>query len=128
MPRRPIVVGALSLCTFATLLGAQRQTPSEPPLITMRVVNADSRAPIPHPMACVPGVTTHLGFIGDSLGWISFGGNLPKGKVKVRVVAPGISPVDTSVTWPPAKNAAPITLQARALSPSRVRPADPTCE
>lgn len=81
--------------------------------IVVRLLRASNAKPVAHPMVCVRELHARIGFVGDSAGWVAFGGNLPKGKLQLQIVSPSTLPIDTSVVWPPAQGTPPLLLKAK---------------
>jgi hypothetical protein len=85
--------------------------------IVVRLLSASNAKPVAHPMVCVRELHARIGYVGDSAGWVAFGGNLPKGKLQLQIVSPSTLPIDTSVVWPPAQGALALLLKAKERTP-----------
>jgi hypothetical protein len=122
------ITGAAGLvAAFAGVVGGQDSARVERaehrnPLIILRVLETASSRAVSHPVVCIREVDEGHGAIGDSAGWAAFGGNLPKGTLHLRVVAPRHHATDTVVTWPPAANAKPLTILLRPRAGAEVEP------
>lgn len=126
--RRICITGAaVFVGAFAGILGGQdsarlERAEDRNPLIVLRVFETVSARAVSHPVVCIREANHGYGAIGDSAGWAAFGGNLPKGTLHLRVVAPRHHATDTVVTWPPAADAKPLTILLRPRAGAEVEP------
>lgn len=115
-----LVAGALG----GGIVEPRASEPENGRLVVLRVFEGAASRPVVQPLVCIREIDQPIGAVGDSLGWVSFGGILPNGTLHLRVISPRHYPADTVVTWPPAENAKPVIVRLR---PRDGVPDEPRC-
>jgi hypothetical protein len=104
---------------------APRPVPALDDRITISVTDAQSGLPVVQPMVCIREFGQSHGPIGDSTGKVVIAGNLPRGTLHLRVLAPRHFPLDTIAAWPSTTSGGEMRLRLRPRSGS---PTVPECD
>ncbi|MFN8573727.1 MAG: hypothetical protein U0132_16850 [Gemmatimonadaceae bacterium] len=92
------------------------------PTVVLTVREAGSQHPVPQPLVCVREAPGTFGAVGDSLGVVRIGGNLPSGTIHLRILAPRHLPTEAATRWPPSPDAKPVAVLMRPRSGPDVEP------